>query len=62
MATELAQLYSDLFAPEYFVLVCTLALLAFEWRAETRPTGSRRAATGIAARLLVVVAAWAVLY
>ncbi|WP_198662075.1 hypothetical protein [Halorussus litoreus] len=62
MATELAQLYSDLLAPEYFVLVCTLALLAFEWRVDDRPTGSRRAATGIAARLLVVVAAWAVAF
>lgn len=62
MATELARLYSEVFAPEYFVLVCTLALVGYEYRAGGRDADSGRGATGLAARLLTVVAGWAVAF
>ena len=57
MLTDAAKLYSAVFSPEYFVLLCTLALLGYEWRGE-----SGRGASGLAARLLAVVAGWAVAF
>lgn len=57
MVTELATLYSEVFAPEYFVLVCTLALVAYEWR------GSQSSGLAqVAGRLLTVVVGWAVAF
>lgn len=57
MTADVAQFYSDVFAPEYFVLLCTLLLLA----RERRPAG-RRAPRRLAAQLSVVALAWAVAY
>ncbi|USZ67360.1 hypothetical protein NGM10_11525 [Halorussus salilacus] len=78
MLTELARAYSAVFAPELFVLVCTLALAAYELRAgsaATRPTrresettrresGSRIASlvARVGPRLLTVVVGWAVAF
>lgn len=57
MVTELATMYSEVFAPEYFVLVCTLALVAYEWR------GSQSFGLAqVAGRLLTVVVGWAVAF
>jgi len=64
MAVDLAQAYSDAFAPEIFVLFCTLLVLGYERRvnqpssrgsASPRPPSSRR---GTLARLGVVAGAW----
>lgn len=55
MLTDLAELYSEVFAPEYFVLVCTLALVAYEWRATDHSDWTR-----LGARLATVAVGWAV--
>jgi hypothetical protein len=56
MVTELARLYSDAFAPEYFVLLCTPALVGQEWRRR------RFGPVGLSGRALAVVAGWAVAF
>ncbi|WP_210423538.1 hypothetical protein [Halorussus marinus] len=56
MVTELARLYSEAFAPEYFVLLCTIALVGHEWRRR------RFGPAGLAGRALAVVAGWAVAF
>lgn len=55
MVTDLAVLYSEVFAPEYFVLVCTLALVGYEWRsaADSGPAG-------LGARVATVAVGWVV--
>lgn len=55
METELARAFSELFAPEYFVLFCTVSLLVFEWR-------SRGRADRLLSRVGVVGAAWALAF
>lgn len=53
MIERAATLYSELFAPEYFLLLCTVALIAYEWR--------RIGAGGLpalAARLGVLLVGW----
>lgn len=62
MVTDAAQLYSEVFSPEYFVLICTLALLAYEWPTSDGRTDARQAASGLAARLLTVVVGWVVAF
>ncbi|WP_132057873.1 hypothetical protein [Halorussus amylolyticus] len=57
MLTDFGTLYSDVFAPELFILACTLALLGYEWRA-----GSESGATRLGARLFTVLAGWAVAF
>lgn len=57
MVTEFAELYSAVFAPEYFVLVCTLALVGYELRGE-----SRAAPAQLAGRFATVVGGWTVAF
>lgn len=56
MAVDIAQAYSDAFAPELFVLFCTLLLLGYERRITRSATESPR--RGLLARLGVVAGAW----
>ena len=60
MAVDIAQAYSDAFAPELFVLFCTLLLLGYERRITRPAIESRRPSSrwGLLARLGVVAGAW----
>ena len=55
MFTGLARTYSDVFAPEYFVLLCAITLIIYEWR-ETSAGAPRR----LAARVGVLGLGWTV--
>jgi hypothetical protein len=55
MHSDAAQLYSDVFTPELFVLLCGLCLIAYEWR-----TVADRSIGGLGARYGVLAAGWAV--
>jgi len=55
MLTDAAQLYTDLFAPELFVLLCGLSLIGYEWRGVPD-----RAGVGLGARLGVLALGWAI--
>lgn len=55
MATELARIYAGLFAPEYFLLLCTLTLLLYE-----RRSGVRRGHS--IPQIGVIAAAWALAF
>ncbi|WP_247730715.1 hypothetical protein [Halovivax limisalsi] len=57
MITNVAQHYSDLFAPEFFVLVCLIALVGHEWRAGS--TEARAGPARLGAQLGVIALAWA---
>ncbi|MFC7018756.1 hypothetical protein ACFQHP_03435 [Halomicroarcula sp. GCM10025743] len=57
MLTEVAQTYSDVFAPEIFVLVCGLLLIGYEWRA----VPDRSLAT-LGARVATLGVGWAVAF
>jgi hypothetical protein len=57
MLTDAARAYSELFSPEYFVLVCSLLLVGYEWR-ESTP----RSVAGLGARVGAVGAGWAVAF
>jgi hypothetical protein len=57
MLSDIAQAYAAVFAPELFVLLCSLLLLGSEWR-----TDSERSRTGLATRLGVVSLGWAVAF
>lgn len=52
-----AQAYSELFAPEYFVLLCSLLLVGHEWR-----ESAGRSPAGLGARVGVVGLGWAVAF
>ena len=56
MLTDAARTYSTLFAPEYFVLLCSLALVGREWR----ESDARLA--GLGARVGVFGLGWAVAF
>lgn len=55
MLTETAQLYSDVFTPELFVLLCGVLLIGYEWRGL-----ADRSPAGLGARLGVLALGWAV--
>ena len=55
MLTAAAQLYSDVFTPELFVLLCGLCLIGYEWRGLPNPS-----LTGLGARLGVLALGWAI--
>ncbi|WP_323191329.1 hypothetical protein [Halostella sp. PRR32] len=57
MVSSVAGTFSAVFAPEYFVLLCTLALIGYEWRA-----APARNYPGLAVRVGALAAAWAVAY
>jgi membrane-associated phospholipid phosphatase len=55
MFTGLARTYSDVFAPEYFVLLCAITLIVYEWR-----EASGSSPHNLAARFGVLGLGWAV--
>lgn len=55
MLTEAARVYSDVFAPELFVLGCGLLCIGYEWH--QRPGRTR---TGLGARVGVLAVGWAI--
>jgi hypothetical protein len=57
MLESVAQAYSDLFAPELFVLAATVALVGYEWRGD-----DDRRVGGLLGRLGVVAVAWVVAF
>lgn len=57
MSIDVAQLYSDVFAPEYFLLLATLLVLGYE-----RRDGSRSRPKRLAAQLGVLALAWGLAY
>jgi len=54
MLTQAAQLYSDVFTPELFVLLCGLCLIGYEWHGH-----ADRSLAGICARVSVLALGWA---
>jgi membrane-associated phospholipid phosphatase len=64
MAVDIAQAYSDAFAPELFVLFCTLLALGYERRITRTAAESSRPSSrwGLLARLAVVAGAWALAF
>jgi membrane-associated phospholipid phosphatase len=69
MAVDVAQAYSDAFAPEVFVLFCTLLVLGYERRArrtrDRSPPPSRIGSPsrrGLIARVGVVAVAWGIAF
>lgn len=57
MFESVARTYSAVFAPEYFVLVCAVALIVYEWRA---PVDRRH--RQLASRFGVLVFGWVVAF
>lgn len=57
MVTVAAQYYSDVFAPELFVLICMLALVTYEWRSRA---GGGADLGRIGAQVGVIALAWAI--
>ncbi|QLD86875.1 hypothetical protein HWV23_14455 [Natronomonas halophila] len=57
MLTDLARTYSAVFAPEFFVLLCSLLVISYEWRTE-----SERSLPGLGLRLGVLGLGWAVAF
>lgn len=55
MPTAAAQLYSDVFTPELFVLLCGICLIGYEWYGL-----ADRSPAGLSARLGVLTLGWAV--
>ncbi len=55
MLTEVAQLYSDVFTPELFVLLCGVLLIGYEWYGL-----AGRSPVGLGARLGVLALGWGV--
>ncbi|WP_277540180.1 hypothetical protein [Haloarcula laminariae] len=55
MLTDTARLYSDVFAPELFVLLCGACLIGYEWYGLTD-----RSPVGLGARFGVLALGWAV--
>jgi hypothetical protein len=57
MLPDLARTYSAVFAPEFFVLVCSLLVISYEWR-----TDSERSLPGLGARVGVLGLGWVVAF
>jgi hypothetical protein len=57
MLTDLARTYSEVFAPEFFVLICSLLVIGYEWR-----TDSERSLAGLGVRLGVLGFGWVVAF
>jgi hypothetical protein len=57
MLPDLAQTYSEVFAPEFFVLICSLLIISHEWRPD-----SERSLAGLGARVGVLGLGWAVAF
>ncbi|MFB6299015.1 MAG: hypothetical protein ABEH65_02005 [Halobacteriales archaeon] len=57
MLGELAQLYSAVFAPELFMLLCGIVVIGYEWRILHRSFSSR-----IVGRFGVLVLGWAIAF
>lgn len=55
MLTDIAQTYSEVFAPEFFVLFCSLLAIGYEWRVD-----AKRSVVGLGARVSVLSLGWAV--
>jgi hypothetical protein len=57
MLTDLAQMYSEVFAPEFFVLICSLLVISYEWRADTA-----HSLAGLGVRVGVLGLGWVVAF
>jgi hypothetical protein len=57
MLTDVARTYSDVFAPEFFVLLCSLLVISYEWRADTA-----RSLAGLGGRVGVLGLGWVVAF
>ncbi|WP_336134718.1 hypothetical protein [Natronomonas amylolytica] len=57
MLTDVARTYSEVFAPEFFVLLCSLLVISYEWRAE-----SGRSLAGLGGRVGVLGFGWVVAF
>ncbi|WP_336135379.1 hypothetical protein [Natronomonas amylolytica] len=57
MLTDVARTYSEVFAPEFFVLICSLLVISYEWRAD-----SARSFTGLGGRVGVLGLGWVVAF
>jgi hypothetical protein len=57
MLPDLARTYSAVFAPEFFVLICSLLVISYEWR-----TDSERSLPGLGVRVGVLGLGWVVAF
>lgn len=54
---EIARTYSEVFAPEIFVLLCSLLVIGYEWR-----TSSDNSLAGLGKRVGVLILGWSVAF
>ncbi len=54
---EVARTYSEMFAPELFVLLCSLLVVGYEWR-----TSSEGSLGGLSKRVIVVACGWGIAF
>lgn len=57
MLTDVARTYSEVFAPEFFVLICSLLVISYE-----RRTDSERSLAGLGVRVGVLGLGWVVAF
>ncbi|QIO24696.1 hypothetical protein [Haloarcula sp. JP-L23] len=57
MLTDIAKTYSAVFAPELFVLLCSVLVIGFEWHRD-----SARSSAGLTARLAVLGLGWGIAF